>query len=203
MEARSHFTRCTRSLLANASCDSRLTVVRATRDAIDARHESDRHPPLAPSPGEIKRREVSWTFTKKLAQKRPRAGRWSWTRERVGLLLLQLFPSGGATNIVFVTPFCIAVGTATAWCGVRCAMLDGHCLINILLFWRRSTAALVSRVGACFEVSLFCRPFPFSHSSLIGLLASVDVKQQSLSLCWRSELRSCVRVEVDVLDSRP
>ena len=31
-----------------------------------------------PSPGEIKRREVSWTLTKKLAQKRSRAGRWSW-----------------------------------------------------------------------------------------------------------------------------
>ena len=38
VEARPHFTRCTRSLLASASCDSRLTVVRATRDAIDARH---------------------------------------------------------------------------------------------------------------------------------------------------------------------
>ena len=38
-------------------------------------------------------------------------------------------------------------------------MLDGYCL-NILLFWRRSTAALVFRVGACLEVSLFCPPFP-------------------------------------------
>ncbi len=33
---------------------------------------------LKHSPGEIKRREVSWTLTKKLAQKRSRAGRWSW-----------------------------------------------------------------------------------------------------------------------------
>ena len=55
--------------------------------------------------------------------------------------------------------FCTAVGTAIAWCGGRCAMPDGRCL-NILLFWRRSTAALVFRVGACFEVSLFCPPFP-------------------------------------------
>ena len=31
---------------------------------------------LKHSPGEIKRREVSWTLTKKLAQKRSRAGRW-------------------------------------------------------------------------------------------------------------------------------
>ena len=33
---------------------------------------------------------------------------------KVGLLLLQLFPNGGATDIVFVTLFCIAVGTAIA-----------------------------------------------------------------------------------------
>ena len=39
VEARPHFTRCTRSLLANASCDSRLTVVCATRDAIDTRQK--------------------------------------------------------------------------------------------------------------------------------------------------------------------
>ena len=31
---------------------------------------------LKQSPGEIKRREVSWTLTKKLAQKRSRTGRW-------------------------------------------------------------------------------------------------------------------------------
>ena len=50
---------------------------------------------------------MSWTLMKKLAQKRSRAGRWCWARERererVGLLLLQLFPNGGATDIVFVT----------------------------------------------------------------------------------------------------
>ena len=78
---------------------------------------------------------------------------------RLGHILLQLFPNGGATDIVFVTLFCIAAGTAIAWCGGRCAMPDGHCL-NILLFWRRSTAASVFRVGACFEVSLYCPPFP-------------------------------------------
>ena len=59
--------------------------------------------------------------TKTLAQKRSRAGRWGWAieRERVGLLWLQSFPNGGATDIVFVSLFCIAVGTATAWCGGR------------------------------------------------------------------------------------
>ena len=48
------------------------------------------------SPEEIKNREVELGL-------------------RVGLLLLQLFPNGGATDIVFVTLFCIAVGTAIAW----------------------------------------------------------------------------------------
>ena len=74
-------------------------------------------------------------------------------------LLLQLFPNSRVTDIVIVNLFCIAFGTAVAWCCGRCTMPDGHCL-NILLFWRRSTAAWVFRVGACFEVSLFCSPFP-------------------------------------------
>ena len=85
--------------------------------------------------------------------------RWCWARERVGLLLLQLFPSGGATDIVFVTLFCITVGTAIAWCGVRCAMPDGHCR-NILLFWRRSTAALVFGFA---PVSRPCSSSPLPH----------------------------------------
>ena len=104
---------------------------------------------------------MSWTLKKKPAQKRSRAGRCMvlGCRARVGLLLLQLFLNGGAADIVFVTLFCIAVGTAIGWCCGRCAMPDGYCL-NILLSWRRSTAALVFRVGACFEVSLFYPPFP-------------------------------------------
>ena len=94
--------------------------------------------------------------------------------------------NGGAMDIVVVTLFCIAVGTAVAWCGGRCAMQDGHCL-NILLFWRRSTTALVFRDGACFEVSLSYLPFSHSSPSLTGLLASVDVKQQRLSLKCSAE----------------
>ena len=88
-------------------------------------------------------------------------GRWCWARERVGLLLLQLFPNGGATDIVFVTLFCIVFGTAIA-CGAAVAAQcrTDTAFINVLLFWRRSTAALVFRVGACFEVPLFCPPFP-------------------------------------------
>ena len=105
----------------------------------------------------MKRREVKWTVRKKVAQEIKRREVAPGWRERVGLLLFQLFPNGGATDIV--TLFCIAVGTAIAWYGGRCAMPDGHCL-NILLFWRRSTAASVFRVGACFEVTLFCPAFP-------------------------------------------
>ena len=91
---------------------------------------------------------MNWTHSKKLAQKRSRAGRWCWARERerVGLLLLHLFPNGGATDIVFVT---VLHNSWDSSCVVRCAMPDGHCL-NIVLFWRWSTAALVFRVGACF-----------------------------------------------------
>ena len=62
-----------------------------------------------------------------------------------------------------------------SYCVVQycCAMASGHCL-NILFFWRRSTASLVFGVGACLESSLFLLP-PLSPS-LTGLLASVDVK---------------------------
>ena len=86
------------------------------------------HLPLVQNPGEIKRREVSWTLTNKLdafagpgeikrrevvldPQFSPQEIK---SREvelglRVGLLLLQLFPNGGATDIVFVTLFSTAV----------------------------------------------------------------------------------------------
>ena len=116
----------------------------------------------------------------KFAQKRSRAGRWSWAGERVGLILLQLFPSSRAMEIVFVTLFCIEAGTAIAWCCGHCAMPDGH-RRSILLFLHWSTAALVFWVGACFELSLFCSPLSHSSPSLTGLLTCVDVKQQSLS----------------------
>ena len=77
-------------------------------------------------PGEIKRREVvldPQVSPEEIKSREVELGL------RVGLLSLRLFPSGGASDIVFVTLFCIAVGTAAiAWCGGRCAMPDGHCL---------------------------------------------------------------------------
>ena len=41
---------------------------------------------------------------------------------KVGLLLHQLFLNSGGTEIVFVTPFRTAVGTAIAWYTSCCAM---------------------------------------------------------------------------------
>ena len=124
-------------------------------------------------PGEIRRREVvldPQVSPEEIKRRDVELGL------RVGLLSLQLFPNCGATDIVFVTLFRIAVGTAIAWSGSCCTMPDGHCR-NILLFWWRSTAVLVLRVGACLEGFTLLSPFPLSSPSLIGLLASVDVKQ--------------------------
>ena len=128
-------------------------------------------------PGEIKRREVVLDPQVSLEEIKSRDVELGL---RVGLLLLQLFPNGGATDIVFVTLFCIAVGTAIAWYGGRCAMPDGHCL-NILLLWRGPRKPWSSGLA---PVSRFHSSVPFSQlsPSLIGLFASVDVKQQSLSL---------------------
>ena len=127
------------------------------------------------SPGETKRREVSCTLTKKQAQKRSRAGRWRWAGG-LDFFCFSCFPTAELRTLSLWL-FYTAVGTAIAWCCGRCEMPDGHCL-NILLFWRRSTAF---RVGACLEVSLrLLSPFSHSFPSLIGLLASVDVKHQNL-----------------------
>ena len=50
-----------------------------------------------------------WTL--KLAQKRSRAGRWSWA-QKVGLLLLQLLLNNSAMDIVLVTLLCTTIETA-------------------------------------------------------------------------------------------
>ena len=159
---------CNRSRGGKVS-EGRLGVVRHSNSVFRQRNQRFQQQ----SPGETKRREVSWTLKKMLDAS---AGPGEIKRRevvldhqvspeeiksrevelglRVRLLSLQLFPNGGATDIDFVTLFCIAVGTAIAWYGSCCAMPDGHCR-NILLFWRRSPAALVFRVGACPVVSLF------------------------------------------------
>ena len=63
-------------------------------------------------PGEIKRREVVLDPQVSPEEIKSREVEMD---SRVGLLLLQLFPNGGTTDIVFVTLFCIAVGTTIAW----------------------------------------------------------------------------------------
>ena len=62
------------------------------------------------STGEIKSREVEL----------------GW---RVGLLSLQLFPNGGATDMVFATLFRIAVGAAIARYGSCCAVSGGRFVV--------------------------------------------------------------------------
>ena len=80
-------------------------------------------------PGEIKRREVVLD-----PQVSPEEIKIREVELGLKVLSLQLFPNGGATDIVFVTLFRIAFGTAVAWyCSCR-AMPSGHCL-NILLLW--------------------------------------------------------------------
>ena len=101
----------------------------------EERGELDSHEDA--SPEEVKSREVVLGYT-----------------ERVGLLLLQFFPNGGATDIVFVT---VLHSSSDNNCVVLWSLRNAR---RTLLFWRQSTAALVFRVGACFEVSLFCPPFP-------------------------------------------
>ena len=64
----------------------------------------------------------------KLAQKRSRAGGWSWA-QKVGLLLLRLFLNSSAADIVFLTLLRTAVETAIAWYTTCNAMARGHCLI--------------------------------------------------------------------------
>ena len=76
---------------------------------------------------------------------------------RVGLLLLRLFPNGGATDIVFVT---VPHSIWDSNCVVRKLLRNagGHCL-NTVLFWRRSTAALVFGLA---PVSSLYSSFPLS-----------------------------------------
>ena len=98
--------------------------------------------------------------------------------QRVGLLLLQSFPIGGATDIVFVTLSSIAVGTAIVWCGGCCAMPD-----TALTSCCSGGGPRQPWSSGLAPVLRFHSSVPLSHSSpsLIGLLASMDVKQQNLA----------------------
>ena len=106
-------------------------------------------------PGEIRRREMvldPQVSPEEIKSREVELGL------RVRLFSLQLFPNGGAADIAFVTVQ-HSSWTATAWYGSCCAMTGGGSR-NSLSFWRRSTAALVFRVGASLSVSFFFPPFP-------------------------------------------
>ena len=117
------------------------------------------------------KREVSWTRKKKLAKKSSRGGsELEASPEEINIREVELGERESWTSFALVVSQRRNYGHClcnfilhSSWdrnCMVRWSLRNaGHCL-NILLFWWRSTAALVFRVGVCFEVSLFCPPFP-------------------------------------------
>ena len=105
------------------------------------------------------------------AQKRSRAGRWSWA-QKVGLRLLRLFLSSNATDIVFVTLLRTAVETVL--CSTLAAMQwRWGTALTFLLFWRRSTASSVFRVGARGPAFTFF-PFPSVPVKVNMVLTSTE-----------------------------
>ena len=87
-----------------------------------------------------------------------------------------LFVNSSAADIVFVTLSSTAVETAIAQCTSRWAMARGHRLnTSIVLAAVHGLFGLFRTVSAV-EASL-SRPLPTLSPSLIGHLASVDVKQ--------------------------
>ena len=124
------------------------------------------------SPGEIKRRQVSWTLMKKLdchlrVQARSRGGRWCWTLKRAQersrarevelgseswtcLLLLSCFSAAVLRTLYLsVSLLRTAVQTAIAYSTlVAAAQWRRNTALTLPLFWRRSTASSVFRVGA-------------------------------------------------------
>ena len=110
--------------------------------------------------------------------------------------LSKLFVNSSATDIVLVTLSSTAVETAIAQCISRWAMAREHRLnTSIVLAAVHGLSGLFRTVSAV-ERSL-CRPLPTLSPSLIGHLASVDVKQYESK---QSESRG-VRLGLSVLTS--
>ena len=107
-----------------------------------------------------------------------------------------MFVNSGAADIVLVTLSSTAVETAIAQCTSRWAMARGHRLnISIVLVAVHGLSGLFRTVSAV-EPSLR-RPLPTLSLSLIGHLASVDVKQHesftsSRSVSVSSDIQICI-----------
>ena len=131
---------------------------------------------------EIKRstdlRGGRWSWTLKFAQKRSLVGRWSWA-EQVGPLFLrvvQVVHQQQCNGHCLCDCPSTAVETAIAQCTSRWAMARGHRRnTSIVLVVVHSLSGLF-RPGSAVEPSLCC-PLPTLSPSLIGHLASMDVKQ--------------------------
>ena len=101
---------------------------------------------------------MCWTL--KRAQKRSRAGRWSWA-QKVGLLSLRVVFNNSATDIVLVTLPSTEVETAIAQCTSRCGMARRH---------RRNTSIVLAAahgLSGLFRAVSAVEPFtlsPPSHS---------------------------------------
>ena len=150
----------------------------------------------------LKRREVSWTITKKLAHnliKSGDSGQWcrplGWISSWISLGF-SCFPTAELhRDIVFVTLFCIAVGTAIAWCGGRCRAVPDRADTALRQFVTLFRLAQVHgrlglpgwRLFRGFTLLFPTRvPVPNRHS---GLSQSELVPELRLKLCESHRLR--------------
>ena len=114
----------------------------------------------------------------------------------------ELFVNSSATDIVFVTAQAQQLKQQLRSAQVAgLAMARGHRLNTSIAV----LAAVHGLSGLFRAVSAvgpsLCRPLPALFPSLISILASVDVKQNGLKAA--PDFRSCVKVEMAVLGSRP
>ena len=135
-------------------------------------------------PGEIGKRSRDlrggrWSWTLNFAQKRSWVGRWSWA-EQVGRLLLRVVQ---VVRQQRCNGRCLSDSVQhSSWnsnCAVHKSLGNGEGTppLTLPLFWRRSTVSPVF-FGRFPRSSLsLSRPLPTLSPSLIGHLASVDVKQ--------------------------
>ena len=150
-----------------------------------------------------------WSWTFELAQKRSWVGRWSWAA-KVGLLSLRVVPQQQCNGH---RP-CDSAQTWQLKQQLRSALVAGQwrgdTALTLPLFWRRSTVSPVF-FGRYPRSSLHSF-VPFPPRPPPPPPPRVPVPNKPPRFCGRqakwsclpsSELRSCVKVEVDVLGSRP